>query len=211
MERFMLTPVVAAELGRVRLTPVRASDTERVYQICQHPAIQAYTTLPSPYEHEHAVSFCEELTRRAWQAFGAGGLPALAGLEWRELVWAIRLSPEPGDDDGLVGCVGIKAWFNPNGESAGYGEIGYWLDERYWHRGLMTAAVKRVLEFAFYPDGLLDYDRVTWRAHLENHASKAVAQRCGFHYTGPTECDGHPAWSAEIRRGDPMEPDDSWQ
>lgn len=56
-------------------------------------------------------------------------------------------------------------------------QIGYWLDEAHTGRGLMTSAVRALLDHAFTTLGL---NRVEIRASPGNHASQAVCERLGF-------------------------------
>lgn len=59
--------------------------------------------------------------------------------------------------------------------------IGYVLSEDYWGQGLVTEAVKRVLNFAF---GELDLSVVAVDHYPFNLRSKRVIEKCGFKYEG---------------------------
>jgi len=59
----------------------------------------------------------------------------------------------------------------------GAAEIGVWALPAARGRGLATTAVSSVLRFAF---GGLGLHRVTYMWAVDNHASAAVARRCGF-------------------------------
>ena len=60
-------------------------------------------------------------------------------------------------------------------------EIGYWLTERLWGKGLMTEALQAVVAFAFGPLGL---HRIYATTHLDNKASQRVLERTGFKKEG---------------------------
>ena len=56
-------------------------------------------------------------------------------------------------------------------------EIGYVLSKDYWNQGLMTEAVKRVIDYLFNE---LNYDFLLCGAYDFNVSSKRVQQKCGF-------------------------------
>lgn len=59
------------------------------------------------------------------------------------------------------------------------GEIGYWMGEPYWGRGLMPEAVKELIRHGFEDLGL----NKIWCAYYEgNLKSKRVQEKCGFTY-----------------------------
>lgn len=60
-------------------------------------------------------------------------------------------------------------------------ELGYWLGQAYVGKGLMTRALRRVLEDLFVNHKL---ERVQVRVEPENFRSRAVPERLGFTYTG---------------------------
>ncbi len=76
-------------------------------------------------------------------------------------------------DDELVGACGIAM----DTRRPHIGEIGYFLDERYWGKGITTAAVKQVEKIAFEDLGLV---RVEIRIEPENIASERIAVKCGY-------------------------------
>lgn len=92
----------------------------------------------------------------------------LASSEGMNLVFAI-------DVDGFaVGAVGVRPGADVNRVSA---EIGYWLGEEYWGRGIVTDAVGAVTEYAF---DALDISRVYAEVFEWNMASMRVLEKAGF-------------------------------
>ncbi|MDR1387744.1 MAG: GNAT family N-acetyltransferase [Propionibacteriaceae bacterium] len=186
------------------LSPITADDVEAVFRICQDPDIQRWTTLPSPYRHSDAVGFAADLQPQAWADLAAGhwsGAISSVGLSW-----GIRRSG-PGTGTGLCGVIGLK-WIREE-----VWEIGWWLDPAARGRGLMTAAARAVLEAAFDPAGPLRASQVLWRAGVGNQASRAVAQRSGFHYLGlepDRSADQVPLWRAALTAGQPIRPVVPW-
>lgn len=81
----------------------------------------------------------------------------------------------------VIGSVGIEK-INPLNDPYKnmYGkEIGYVLSKDYWGRGLMTEAVKKVVEFCF-EDLRLSY---LWISHwTKNDKSRRVIEKCEFEF-----------------------------
>ena len=59
--------------------------------------------------------------------------------------------------------------------------IGYWLDDGHQGRGLMTGAVRTLVDHAFRE---WDLHRVEIRAATDNHRSRAIPERLGFREEG---------------------------
>ena len=60
-------------------------------------------------------------------------------------------------------------------------ELGYWLAEPFWGKGVMTEAVKRITEYAFKSFSL---ERVYAEPYATNGASARVLEKAGFKYEG---------------------------
>ena len=83
----------------------------------------------------------------------------------------------------VVGGAGWTQW--RSGESVGVtrgsADIGYWLAEDAQGRGIMTRAVRRIVDLASHEYGLW---RLTIQAEPANARSCAVAERLGFQLEG---------------------------
>jgi RimJ/RimL family protein N-acetyltransferase len=73
-----------------------------------------------------------------------------------------------------VGSIGICQQEDVERVSA---EIGYWLGEEFWNRGIMTEAVKRMVRYAFENFSL---HKIYAKVFGFNGASKAVLEKAGF-------------------------------
>ena len=62
-----------------------------------------------------------------------------------------------------------------------YAELGYCMGYAYWNQGLMTEAVKAVIDYLFSEVGL---HRVGISHAVKNPASGRVAQKCGLSFEG---------------------------
>jgi RimJ/RimL family protein N-acetyltransferase len=57
-------------------------------------------------------------------------------------------------------------------------EIGYWLGEKYWHKGIMTQAVKMFVKYTF--DNFIELQKIYATPFGFNIASQKVLQKAGF-------------------------------
>jgi len=76
-------------------------------------------------------------------------------------------------EDEIVGAIGVKKCCRHDGT----GEIGYFLDEKYWNKGIVTEAVKLLEKKCFN-----DYNlrRLEILMQVKNTASEKVAIKCGY-------------------------------
>ncbi|GGW77019.1 GNAT family N-acetyltransferase [Streptomyces lomondensis] len=148
---------VTLTTDRLLLRTVGPQDTDAVYDACQDPDIQRWTTIPSPYLREHAQSFTEQMAPYGW-ADGS--------------MFTFGVFLHSGD---LAGMLGITM------RALGMAEIGFWAAKQHRSRGYVTEAALTACRWAFTQAAL---DRIEWRAEVGNHASRAVAERAGFTIEG---------------------------
>ena len=92
------------------------------------------------------------------------------------------------DPDGMVFCIDV------DGEAVGgigvhpgndvnrlTAELGYWLAEKFWGRGIMTPAVGAVVQHGFRERPL---GRIEAYVFANNPASARVLEKCGFRFEG---------------------------
>ena len=81
-------------------------------------------------------------------------------------------------DGKAVGSIGIFLGSDVYCRSA---ELGYWLAEAYWNRGIMSAAVKQICEEAFER---FDIIRIFAEPFTHNLGSRKVLENAGFSLEG---------------------------
>lgn len=140
----------------VVLGEVETADAQWIFDACQDPQIQRWTTVPRPYLWEHATSFCS----------GEGVT--------EKVRWTIRGA---GTDSRGLGLISVHAI------NDGAAEIGYWVAP--WARGVgaCTSAVGCVVD---YVSGLGEANTVTARVASTNVASQRVMIKSGFEAVGET-------------------------
>lgn len=73
-----------------------------------------------------------------------------------------------------VGGIGIHPQADVMKKNA---ELGYWLGEDHWGKGIITAAIKQMIDFAF---STYDITRIYARPFGNNAASQKVLEKAGF-------------------------------
>lgn len=81
-------------------------------------------------------------------------------------------------DGHAVGSIGVFRCGDVYRKS---GELGYWLAEAYWGRGIMTAAVRQICREAF---SAWDIVRIYAEPFAHNTASRRVLEKAGFTLEG---------------------------
>ncbi|MFI2350096.1 GNAT family N-acetyltransferase [Streptomyces sp. NPDC019443] len=140
---------------RLLLRTFTTDDTEAVYQACQDPDIQRWTTVPSPYERQHAADFTGQMVPDGWHS---GTMCTFAVL------------PRAGGP--LMASVAVTLR-----TLSGTWEIGFWTAKEHRGRGIMAETVGGVAHWAF---ARLGATRLEWRAEVGNAGSRAVAEKTGF-------------------------------
>lgn len=141
------------------LRPWKEEDAGDLARFADNPHIAANlrNAFPSPYSREDAVAYI---------------CACLEGDEDRQLTWAIQA------DGRAVGSIGV---FRGEDVYEKNGEVGYWLAEPYWGRGIMTAAVRLAVGEAF---ARLDLCRLYAEPFARNTASRRVLEKAGFTLEG---------------------------
>ena len=139
--------------GELSLRPFREDDRNILVQIADNQNVSKYLAprFPYPYTLEDADD---------WLAMTRNEEPPLNfAIEWRgQFVGGIGLEPH-------------------SGLFARTAELGYWLGEPYWGRGLTAKAVELIIPYAF---GDLSFIRLQAIIFFENHQSRRVLEKNGF-------------------------------
>lgn len=176
--------------GVVTLDAPTVADVDRIAEVCQDPAIQEWTTVPSPYLREHAEGFVREWVTGGW-------------AEGREATWAIR------EGGALQGMVGIT--LRPP-----VGVIGYWVAPQGRGRGLLARSLPLVLSWAFDADDGPRLEQVEWHAFAGNWPSWRAVWRHGFRFEGAVRLGAEQRgrrrddWVGTLLRDDPRSPRAPW-
>lgn len=83
-------------------------------------------------------------------------------------IFAIDLSGE------AIGGIGLHPKIDVDRKNA---ELGYWLAEPYWGKGIITAAIKEMVDFGFKN---FDISRIFARPFGTNIGSQKVLEKAGF-------------------------------
>lgn len=81
-------------------------------------------------------------------------------------------------DDKVVGSIGVFRQGNIHRQTA---ELGYYIAEEYWGKGIMTEAVKQICEYVFDKSDII---RIYAEPFAYNVASCRVLEKAGFQYEG---------------------------
>lgn len=81
-------------------------------------------------------------------------------------------------DGKVIGSIGVFRQGNIHRQTA---ELGYYIAEEYWGRGIMTEAVKQICAYVFDKSDMI---RIYAEPFAHNAASCRVLEKAGFHYEG---------------------------
>lgn len=133
----------------------RLTDVDEVFRLLSNPAVTKYLrTVPSPFTRQDAVNYYYFLQQE---------------LQTNPQRAKLNVTIRENATDKVVGAVRLE----PDGEEW---ELGYWLGEEYWGRGIMTWAVKEALQIAKH-EGI---KKVYASPRQENAASRRVLEKNGF-------------------------------
>lgn len=140
------------------LRPFRRIDEESLVTYINNRKIAKNTqTIPYPYTYKEArawINHCLKIDKQKNKS---------------EINFAIDIKGN------VVGGIGLKKIENYTAE------IGYWLGEKYWGRGIMTLAIQLITQYGFTELGL---KRVYANVFSFNKASIRVLEKAGYRYEG---------------------------
>jgi len=141
------------------LRPWRPEDAETVAIAADNPKIAANlrNVFPHPYSLADAEWYIND---------------CVAQGEERQLTRAIVINGR------AAGSIGVFVKDDVYEKSA---ELGYWLAEEHWGKGVMTEAVRRICREAFGRFGII---RVFAEPFADNQGSRRVLEKAGFTYEG---------------------------
>lgn len=113
--------------------------------------------LPCPYSEQDGIEFISSM---------------LSASEDETFSFAITL------DDKVIGSIGVFRQQNIHRQTA---EMGYYIAEEYWGKGIMTDAVKQTCEYVFKHSDIL---RIYAEPFAYNVGSCRVLEKAGFQYEG---------------------------
>ncbi|MDF1609169.1 GNAT family protein [Hoeflea sp. YIM 152468] len=132
-------------------------DIDAIAILADNPAIASMVSrIPHPYGRADAETFVRSSSKR----------------ENGNCVYAITDS-ETGK---LFGCCSLES-----AEGGKALELGYWIGEPFWRRGIATEAVHALVDMAFRSR---DIEYITASCRVINPASRRVLQKSGFQFQG---------------------------
>ena len=81
-------------------------------------------------------------------------------------------------DSRVIGSIGVFRQGNIHRQT---GELGYYISEDYWGKGIMTEAVKQICKYVFANSDII---RIFAEPFAYNKASCRVLEKAGFQYEG---------------------------
>ncbi|MEV0268686.1 GNAT family protein [Hamadaea sp. NPDC050747] len=154
-------PVLGAITDRGEKIMLRAAemrDVDAILTACTDPESQRWTTLTPGYDRDRAIGFITGYAPGWWA--GAKGA-----------AWVIA------DADGAyAGQIDLRVLADPQ-----IADVGFLTGPAARGKGYMTAALRTAAAYGLLHLGL---ERVEWKAHVGNVASRRVAEKAGFTFEG---------------------------
>lgn len=143
-----------------KLRPFNFNDIDSLIVYANNPKIASNLTnqFPHPYTRESGESFIKMATRHS---------PVT--------IFAIDINRKAS------GGIGLHPQSDIHIKNA---ELGYWLAEKFWGKGIMTKAVKQMVKHGFET---LDINRIFARPYGSNLGSQKVLEKAGFVLEGRFE------------------------
>ena len=142
-------------MKKIEIRYQQVSDAKRFYEILNNPNFIFFSVKPKSIKDE--IKFLKQNVKKRKENF--------------EYNFSVLYNKK------MVGGAGIKI----SQHQKHIGEIGYFVDEKYWGRGIAPQAVKLLEKFAF---NKLKLQRLEIRMNPKNKASQRVAIKTGYKKEG---------------------------
>lgn len=135
------------------LRPWQSSDLDSLVKHADNYNIAKWLTdqFPHPYTYESGKGFL-----------------SMVGKDNPTKIFAIEIDGE------AAGSIGVFPQSDIHQKSA---EIGYWLSEKYWRKGIMSSAIRGIVKYGF---DTFDIVRIYARPFSTNIGSQKVLEKAGF-------------------------------
>ncbi|WP_436514387.1 GNAT family N-acetyltransferase [Ekhidna sp. To15] len=142
--------------GSVTLRPLKKADASPIAQLINNRKIwDNLRDIPYPYHLKDAEAFIELSSQQ---------VPvATFGIFFK------------GELCGVIGLIMQKDIYRLSAE------VGYWIGEPFWGKGLATKSLSLITDYAFSELGL---NRLYAGAFAHNEASRKVLEKCGYQREG---------------------------
>ena len=117
--------------------------------------------LPYPYTEQDGVEYIQAM---------------LSSDKTESFAFAITIN------DKVIGSIGVFRQANIHRRTA---ELGYYIAENYWGKGIMTEAVKQICNYVFKNSDII---RIYAEPFAHNTASCRVLEKAGFQFEGTLKC-----------------------
>lgn len=147
------------ETKRFILRKFTKNDIDDLYEYASDNEVTQFLSWDTYKSIDMAVDYIEKILRK----YSKNEI-APWGIEWKE-------------NSKLIGSIDFVQYDRKNFSA----EIGYVLNRKYWNKGIMTEALKKIIKFGFDEMNLM---RIETRLDSMNIASERVMQKSGLKYEG---------------------------
>lgn len=149
----------ALETPRLILRKINMHDAPDIYAYCRDPLVAQHVLWDAHQNIGQSRAYVRYMQRKYRMEDAAS--------------WGIELK----STGKIVGTIGYM-WIQSDNACA---EVGYSLARACWGQGIMTEALRAVIDYSFHT---LHLNRIEAIHELDNPASGAVMRKCGMHKEG---------------------------
>jgi [ribosomal protein S5]-alanine N-acetyltransferase len=152
----------------VNLRELTVNDAQNITHLMNYNISKYLYDVPDPYSVQDALNFI----RTAHSDF-----KSLKSLHFA-IEYKSESEPRNNNNLVLVGAVGLKNIDLVNRKA----NLGYWIGEQYWGRGIATECIRLIIDYAFSPE--LGLKQISAYVFPENKGSIHVLEKNGMKNKG---------------------------